>query len=70
MFLARYAKKAAIERVRRLTGWTQRAVSERYGGITSQAVSQIARTFREGRAGAQAMAMLRRLEDENGSDAS
>jgi len=58
------AKKVAVELARRLTGWTQRAVGQRYGGITSQAVSQIARTFREGNAGAQAQATLTRLEED------
>jgi len=36
-----------VELARRLTGWSQRAIGERYGGITSQAVSMIARKVRE-----------------------
>jgi REP element-mobilizing transposase RayT len=41
------AKKIAVELARRLTGWTQRRLGGHYGAITSQAVSQIARQWRE-----------------------
>jgi len=44
-----------------MTGWTQRAMGERYGGITSQAVSMIARkVLEEAEGSTHAGASLRR----------
>ncbi len=43
------AKFVAVELTCRLTGWNQRAVGQRYGGISSAAVSTIRRKIREGR---------------------
>ena len=42
------AKFLAVELACRLTGQTQRAVGEHYGGITSAAVSRIRRKIRQG----------------------
>jgi len=42
------AKFLAVELACRLTGQTQRAIGEHYGGITSAAVSRIRRKIREG----------------------
>ena len=43
------AKFLAVELACRLTGQTQRAIGEHYGGITSAAVSTIRRKIREGK---------------------
>ena len=42
------AKFVAVELACRLTGMSQRAIGERYGGMTSAAVSNIRRRIREG----------------------
>jgi hypothetical protein len=42
------AKFVALELTGRLAGWNQRAVGQRYGGISSAAASTIRREIREG----------------------
>ena len=54
----------AVELARRLTGWTQRAIGERYGGVTSQAVSMIAHKVREEAEGSTSVGVSLRREVE------
>ncbi len=44
---SREAKLVALELACRLTGWTQRAIGEYYGGISSAAVSVARRKVRQ-----------------------